>query len=50
MFFRETLRGENTRLLQKQNFSDEKLRDEIGQLQASLINKEEQIPFLNLEK
>ncbi|CAF0969374.1 unnamed protein product [Brachionus calyciflorus] len=30
--------------------SDEKLRDQIGELQASLINKEEQITLLNSEK
>ena len=50
MFFRETLRVDNTRLLQQQNMSDEKLRDQIGELQASLINKEEQITLLNSEK
>ena len=50
MFFREALRGENQRLKEQQNISDEKLRDQIGELQACLINKEEQITLLNSEK
>ena len=50
MFFRETLRGENQRLKEQQNISDEKLRDQIGELQASLIDQEEQITLLISEK
>ncbi|CAF1049236.1 unnamed protein product [Brachionus calyciflorus] len=46
----ELLSCENQRLKEQQNISDEKLRDQIGELQANLIDQEEQITLLMPEK